>query len=130
MDLIPYINKHKKEKFLFPCSDKHLKSLPGYMRENGMDVTESVIYQTVSSDLSDLRDIYYDMICFFSPSGIKSLYDNFPDFKQKNTRIAVFGPTTAKNAREHDLRVDVEAPKPNMPSMASAIENYLKENGQ
>lgn len=130
MDLVPYINKHKKEKFLFPCSDKHRKELPGYMIEKGMDVTESVIYQTVSSDLSDLRDIYYDMICFFSPSGIKSLYDNFPDFKQNNTRIAVFGPTTAKEAIKAGLRVDVEAPKPNMPSMAAAIENYLKENGQ
>lgn len=130
MDLVPYINKHKKETYLFPCSDKHRKELPGYMRDNGVDVMESVIYETVSSDLSDLKDIYYDMICFFSPSGIKSLYDNFPDFKQNNTRIAVFGPTTAKEARKAGLRVDVEAPKPNMPSMAAAIENYLKENGQ
>ncbi|RMG28882.1 MAG: uroporphyrinogen-III synthase [Bacteroidetes bacterium] len=130
MDLVPYINKHKKEKYLFPCSDKHRRELPGYMREKGIDVTESSIYQTVSSDLSDLRDIYYDMICFFSPSGIKSLYDNFPDFKQNDTRIAVFGPTTAAEARKAGLRVDVEAPKPNMPSMAMAIENYLKENGQ
>lgn len=130
MDLVPAVTKHKKEKFLFPCSSIHRKELPGYMREKGIDITESVIYETVASDLSDLADIYYDMICFFSPSGIKSLYKNFPDFKQNNTRIAVFGPTTAKEAEKAELRIDVMAPKPNVPSMTSAIEQYLKEIGQ
>lgn len=130
MDLVPFINKHKKEKFLFPCSDVHRKELPGYMQDNGMDVTETVIYQTVASDLSDLENIFYDMICFFSPSGLQSLFKNFPDFKQNDTRIAVFGPTTANEARDLGLRVDVEAPKPNMPSMSTAIERYLQEIGQ
>ncbi|MEM6802759.1 MAG: uroporphyrinogen-III synthase [Bacteroidota bacterium] len=129
-DLLPFVSKHKKEKFLFPCSNVHRKELPTQMREKGMDLTEAVIYRTVNADLSDLKDIYYDMICFFSPSGIKSLYKNFPDFEQNNTRIAVFGPTTAKEARSHDLRVDVEAPKPNMPSMTAAIERYLRDIGQ
>lgn len=125
MDLVPFIKKHKKEKFLFPCSNVHRKELPGFMREEGITVTESVIYQTVHSDLSDLKDIYYDMICFFSPSGIQSLFENFPDFQQNYTRIAVFGPTTAKEAEKHNLRIDVQAPRPNMPSMTAAINQYL-----
>lgn len=130
MDLLPYIQKHKKEKFLFPCSDVHRRELPGKMEEMGIDITESVIYRTVASDLSDLEDIFYDMICFYSPSGIQSLYKNFPDFQQNDTRIAVFGPTTAAEARKHNLRIDVEAPRPNVPSMTSAIEAYLKTTGQ
>jgi len=130
IDLMPYVQKHKKEKFLFPCSNVHRRELPVEMLEKGMDLTEAVIYRTVNADLSDLENIYYDMICFFSPSGIQSLYKNFPDFEQNKTRIAVFGPTTAKEARSHNLRVDVEAPKPNMPSMTAAIERYLRDIGQ
>ena len=98
------------------------------MEENGFDYEEAVIYQTVSSDLSDLKGVDYDLIAFFSPSGVTSLLHNFPDFKKKNndTCIAVFGPTTHKAALEAGLRVDIEAPKPNTPSMTSAIEAYLK----
>ena len=92
-----------------------------------MDLTESVIYRTVHADLSDLENIFYDMICFYSPSGIQSLFANFPDFKQNNTRIAVFGPTTRKEAEKHNLRVDVTAPMPNKPSMTMAIESYLRK---
>ena len=99
------------------------------MEEKGMDITESVIYRTVDADLSDLENIFYDMICFFSPSGIKSLYNNFPGFLQNDTRIAVFGPTTSREASGRGLRVDIEAPKPNMPSMTAAIDRYLKEIG-
>ncbi len=128
MDLAPFVKKHKKSKFLFPCSDVHRRELPGYMRENGMDITESVIYQTVASDLSELDATSYDMICFFSPSGIQSLYKNFPDFKQNSTIIAVFGPTTAKEAEKNGLDTAIVAPKPNIPSMTAAIENYLKEH--
>jgi len=128
MDLVPFIKKHKKSKFLFPCSDVHRRELPGYMRENGMDITETVIYQTVASDLSDLDATQYDMICFFSPSGIQSLYKNFPDYTQNNTIIAVFGPTTAKEAEKNGLKTGIVAPKPNIPSMTAAIESYLKEH--
>ncbi|MEH0158706.1 uroporphyrinogen-III synthase [Limibacter armeniacum] len=127
-DLLEIIKKHKKEKFLFPCSDIRKDDIPTFMFENGFDLTEAVLYRTVASDLSDLKDIYYDMIAFFSPSGIKSLFQNFPEFKQNNTRIAAFGPTTAKAVREHDLRLDVEAPLPNAPSMTGAIELYIKEH--
>jgi len=123
MDLVPFIKKHKKSKFLV-----HRRELPGYMRENGMDITETVIYQTVASDLSDLDATQYDMICFFSPSGIQSLYKNFPDYTQNNTIIAVFGPTTAKEAEKNGLKTGIVAPKPNIPSMTAAIESYLKEH--
>jgi uroporphyrinogen-III synthase len=81
----------------------------------------------VPSDLSDLRDVKYDMICFYSPSGVNSLLKNFPDFEQNDTVISVFGPTTAKAAADAGLRIDIQAPKPSMPSMTAAIESYLKE---
>jgi len=80
----------------------------------------------VASDLSDLDNVYYDIIAFFSPSGINSLFVNFPDFKQNDTRIAAFGPTTAKAVLDNNLILDIEAPQPNAPSMTGAIENYIK----
>lgn len=129
-DLLPFILKHKKEKYLFPCSNVHRRELPGLMREKQIELAESMIYRTIHSDLSDLENIFYDMICFFSPSGIESLFSNFPNFKQNDTRIAVFGATTAKEALDHNLRLDVEAPKPNTPSMTAAIEKYLRDIGQ
>lgn len=130
MDLMPFILKHKKEKYLFPCNDTHRKGLPSMMEEKNISVDETVIYRTVDADLSDLEKIFYDMICFFSPAGITSLYNNFPNFKQNDTRIAVFGKTTAAEARKADLRLDVEAPQPEFPSMTAAIEHYLKSIGQ
>jgi uroporphyrinogen-III synthase len=81
----------------------------------------------VASDLSDLSDIFYDIIAFFSPSGIKSLFDNFPNFKQNKTRIAAFGPTTAKAVRDAGLILDIQAPLPNAPSMTGALELYIKK---
>lgn len=126
-ELIDVLSKHKTEKFLFPCSNIRKDDIPNYMRDNDFDYTEATLYKTVASDLSDLADIKYDVIAFFSPSGINSLFVNFPDFKQNNTRIATFGPTTAKAAREADLLVDIEAPLPEAPSMTGAIEVYIKK---
>lgn len=83
------------------------------------------MYKTVISDLSDLADVNYDMLVFFSPSGIESLYHNFPDFKQNKTRIAVWGQSTADAVLKKDLRIDVQAPMPKVPSMKKAIENYM-----
>jgi uroporphyrinogen-III synthase len=97
------------------------------MSKNNIDFTEAIIYHTVAADLSDLRDIKYDVLAFFSPSGIKSLMTNFPDFKQNNTRIAAFGPTTAEAVREENLILDIEAPMPNAPSMTGALELYIKK---
>ncbi|MDL5047651.1 uroporphyrinogen-III synthase, partial [Oscillatoria amoena NRMC-F 0135] len=116
-DLLEILKKHKNEKYLFPCSDIRKSDIPDFLRENGFDFTEAIMYQTVASDLSDLKEVYYDILAFFSPSGISSLLVNFPDFKQNNTRIAAFGPTTAKAVQDAGLILDIEAPLPNAPSM-------------
>ncbi|MBX2897372.1 MAG: uroporphyrinogen-III synthase [Cyclobacteriaceae bacterium] len=125
-DLLEIIKKHKNEKFLFPCSDIRKNDIPDFLAENGFNFTEAVMYQTVAANLSDLKNVYYDILAFFSPSGISSLFVNFPDFKQNNTRIAAFGPTTAKAVRDANLILDIEAPLPNAPSMTGALELYVK----
>lgn len=96
------------------------------LEKGGYKFTSAVFYRTVSSDLSDLKDTKYDIIVFFSPSGIKSLLQNFPDFKQNDTKIASFGASTAQAIREAGLKVDIEAPTPEAPSMTMALEQYLK----
>ena len=126
-DMAEILRKHKGEKFLFPCSDIRKNDIPDFMDGGGFQFTEAVLYRTVPSDLSDLEDVTYDVIAFFSPSGITSLYKNFPDFQQKSTRIAAFGPTTAKAVIDAGLIVDIEAPAPNAPSMAGALELYIKK---
>lgn len=129
-DLLDLIKKHKTEKFLFPCSDKRRNDIPGFTVANDIHLTEAVMYETASSDLSDLTEVFYDIICFFSPSAVKSLFDNFPDFKQNKTRIAALGPTTAKAVMEAGLILDIEAPLPSAPSMTGALEQYVrKANG-
>ena len=126
-DLLEIIKKHKNEKFLFPCSDIRKNDIPDFLRSNGFNFTEAIIYNTVAADLSDLKNVYYDILAFFSPSGINSLFVNFPDFKQNNTRLAAFGPTTAKAVRDAGLILDIEAPLPNAPSMTGALELYIKK---
>jgi uroporphyrinogen-III synthase len=126
-DLLELLKKHKGEKYLFPCSDIRKNDIPDYLRDNGYEYTEAVIYHTVAADLSDLKNVYYDILAFFSPSGINSLYVNFPDFKQNDTRIAAFGPTTAKAVIDAGLILDIEAPLPNAPSMTGALELYIKK---
>ena len=126
--LMDLLLKHKEnEKCLFPCSDIHKKEIPNFLKKNGFSYGVAVIYKTVASDLSDLKDIKYDMIVFFSPAGVKSLYQNFPKFKQNSTRIAAFGPTTSKSIIDAGLRLDVQAPIPQAPSMTMALERYLKK---
>ncbi len=126
-DMLDLLKKHKNEKFLFPCSDIRKNDIPEFMDLNSLHLTEAVLYNTVACDLSDLAEVNYDIIAFFSPSGINSLFVNFPDFKQNKTRIAAFGPTTAKAVRDHNLILDIEAPLPNAPSMTGAIEMYIKK---
>ena len=126
-DLIEILKKHRNEKYIFPCSNIRKDDIPNFLKNDGYNYTEGIIYKTVASDLSDLADVNYDVIAFFSPSGINSLFVNFPDFKQNNTRIAAFGPTTAKAVREAGLNLDIEAPLPNAPSMTGAIELYIKK---
>ena len=126
-ELIPIIKKYKTEKFLLPSSDKLKPEVPKLMNDLGVNWKEATFFTTVVSDLSDLEDVYYDILVFFSPSGIKSLYQNFPEFKQNETRIAVFGNTTVKAAKDKDLRIDIKAPTPEMPSMTMALEKYIIE---
>lgn len=125
-DLLEIIKKHKNEKFLFPCSDIRKNDIPDFLKENGFHFMEAVMYHTVAADLSDLKNVYYDILAFFSPSGINSLFVNFPDFEQKSTRIAAFGPTTSKAVTDANLILDIEAPLPNAPSMTGALELYIK----
>ena len=121
----------KNESFLLPSSDKLKPTVPQILNDLGIKWKQATFYKTVVSDLSDLRDVYYDILVFFSPSGIKSLLENFPDFEQNDTRIAVFGNTTVKAATEQGLRVDIQAPTPETPSMSMALEKYIKEvNGK
>jgi uroporphyrinogen-III synthase len=127
LDLLEVIKKHKTENFLFPCSNKRQKDLPDYMGTNDFKITEAVMYETVSSDLSDLENVFYDVLAFYSPSGITSLMENFPGFKQNNTRIAAFGPTTAQAVKDANLILDIQAPMPNAPSMTGALEQYIKQ---
>lgn len=131
LDLKDALNKHKEsETFLMPCSNLGRKDVANFLRENGFNYQEAVLYKTVASDLSDLKDITYDMLVFFSPLGIKSLYENFPDFKQNNTRIAAFGNSTAKAVLDRDLTINVKAPLPEAPSMTMAIERYLQQSNK
>lgn len=124
-DIAPLIKKYKDEKFLLPASDQLNNEVPSTLDGLKIDWTEGVFYRTVMSDLSDLADVKYDVLVFFSPTGIKSLFKNFPDFTQDNTRIAVFGTTTQKEALDNNLRVDIMAPSPECPSMTMALEQYI-----
>ena len=127
-DLVEVMKKHKKEKFLLPCTDILRDKIPETLELQSIPFTKAILYRTVASDLSDLEDVYYDMLVFFSPGGIESLMKNFPDFKQNTTAIAAFGPTTANAVLKNILRLDVNAPMPNAPSMTAAIELFVKES--
>lgn len=127
LELTDIMKKHKGEKYLLPCTDILRDNIPATLEEQGIPFSKVILYRTVASDLSDLEDVYYDILVFFSPGGIKSLFANFPDFKQNNTAIAAFGPTTASAVINHDLRLDVHAPHPKAPSMVAALELFIKE---
>jgi len=126
-DLVPLIKKHKTEKFILPCSDQVKQSMIDIMNGLQVEWKRAVLFRTVISDLSDLENVFYDVLVFFSPSGIKSLFENFPEFKQNNTRIAVFGNSTVKAAEEAGLKIDIAAPSEETPSMTMALEKYIKE---
>lgn len=129
-DLTEIMKKHKDEKFLVPLSHIHKQEIPELLNKGGFKYTKAILYRTVSSDLSDLKDVNYDILVFFSPSGIKSLLQNFPGFEQNNTVIASFGPTTAKAVEDAGLRLDIQAPTPQAPSMTMALEQYIKKNNK
>lgn len=127
-DLAPYLQKHRNaEKFLLPCSNLGSKPVTEFLDEKEFDYQEAMMYRTVSSDLSDLADITYDVLVFFSPLGIQSLYENFPDFKQNATRIAVYGKSTSQAVEERGLTINIQAPAPDVPSMSMALDKYLQQ---
>ncbi|MDG1774286.1 MAG: uroporphyrinogen-III synthase [Flavobacteriaceae bacterium] len=124
-DLVPLFKKYKEEKYLLPSSDVLKPTVPEALDQLQLDWKRGVFYKTVISDLSDLSDVLYDVLVFFSPSGIESLLKNFPEFKQNNTRIAVFGNSTIKAATDAGLRIDIKAPTPETPSMTMALQKYI-----
>ncbi len=126
-DLVDVMKKHKGEQFLLPCTDILRDKIPITLEEYNYNFSKAILYRTVASDLSDLEDVYYDMLVFFSPGGIESLFKNFPEFKQNDTKIAAFGPTTANAVVKNNLRLDLHAPMPNAPSMTAAIELFVKD---
>ena len=128
--LMELVLKHNEEKFLVPLSDMHKPEIPEQLNKNKINYSIAILYRTICSDLSDLSDVNYDILVFFSPSGIKSLLKNFPDFKQNNTKIAAFGPTTTLAVKKAGLHLDIEAPTSKAPSMTMALEQYITNHNK
>jgi uroporphyrinogen-III synthase len=126
-DLMKILKKHKDETYLLPSSDVLKPDYQKQLDTAKINWTRGILFRTVHSDLSDLDEVFYDILVFFSPSGVQSLFANFPEFIQDETRIATFGSTTLKAASELGLRVDIQAPSPETPSMTMALEDYIKD---
>ncbi|MDR1672999.1 MAG: uroporphyrinogen-III synthase [Bacteroidales bacterium] len=126
-ELLEAMQKHKEEKILLPLSDPHKPEIPKILDKKKYKYTKVILYRTVSSDLSDINIADYDILVYYSPAEIRSLLHNFPAFDQSETRIACFGPATTKAAKEAKLRIDIQAPSPQFPSMTMAIEHHIKE---
>jgi len=126
IDFLNLILLHKTEKYLFPCSDIRKSTIPDFFKKHKLNLVESVMYKTVSADLSDLENVFYDVIVFFSPADIKSLFDNFPNFKQNDTRLAAFGESTQKAIAEYQLVCNIPAPTKDNSSIVKALEIYIK----
>lgn len=129
-DLMDVLKKYKEEKFLLPCSDIHKQDISKMLKTHNIKFDKAVLYRTVCSNLKDLKDVNYDILVFFSPSGITSLFQNFPDFKQRTTKVAVFGNTTAKAAQKAGLTIDIAAPNQEAPSMTMALEQFIKREAK
>lgn len=124
-DVLPHMLKHKTERYLVPQSNVHNDEIKDMMDSKSLTHQECVMYRTVSNDFKPGEAFDYDMLVFFSPSGINSLKKNFPDFNQEEIAIATFGPTTSKAAKDAGLRVDLEAPSPKYPSITAALDDYI-----
>jgi len=124
--LFDVINKHKdNEKFLYPCSESFDSEITNWLKNHACEYATPVLYKIISNDIKDVIARDYDIICFFTPGGVKSLMENFPKFKQNGTRIGVFGANTFKAAEDAGLTLDIKAPLPQAPSMISALDNFL-----
>lgn len=126
-DLIDIITKHKEDNFFVPLSEPHNAEIPDLLGKNGINHTVAILYRTISTQFNNMEDFDYDIIVFYSPSGIKSLKENFPTFQQGDIKIAAFGPTTASAVEAEGLRLDINAPNPKAPSMTMALDDFLKE---
>ncbi len=124
-DIIPLMVKHKNEKYFVPQSDQHTDDFANMLDAKKLNHSEAVMFRTVSNDFGKDEAFDYDMLIFFSPSGISSLFKNFPNYEQGNMAIGTFGPTTAKAAKDAGLRVDLEAPSPKFPSITAALQDYV-----
>lgn len=127
-DLVDVIRKNREEKFLLPASDVHKEQICDFLDAINIKYTKAIMYRTVSANLSDIKNLNeFDIIAFFTPAGINSLKQNFPNFKQGNTRIACFGAATANTLLKNGYRLDIYAPNPKNPSMSGALDQYIKE---
>ena len=129
-DLLPSIVKHNSEKYFVPMSDVHTDEIKDALDAKKIQHTEAVMYRTVSNDFTPEEKFDYDMLLFFSPAGIQSLLKNFPEFDQKNIAIGCFGPATAKAVKDAGLRLDLEAPTVEAPSMTAALDKFIAENNK
>ncbi len=129
-DMVDIMMKHKDDNFLVPISAAHKEEIPELLDKYNFKYTKSILYKTECSDLSDLADVNYDILVFYSPSGIKSLFQNFPNFKQNDTKIASFGDKTARAVEEAGLRLDIKAPAPETPSMTMALESFIERHNK
>jgi uroporphyrinogen-III synthase len=126
-DLIDVIIKHREDNFFVPLSEPHNNEVPELLDKHSIRYTIGTLYKTISADFSDVKEFDYDILVFYSPSGIKSLVENFPGFVQGDVKIAAFGPTTAFAVENEGLRLDINAPNPKAPSMTMALDDFLKE---
>ncbi|OAV67835.1 uroporphyrinogen-III synthase [Bacteroidales bacterium Barb7] len=126
-DFVTPIVKHPKEKYLIPVSDIHKDDLFSLLDAKKINYTKAVIYRTVNNPFAQDAKFDYDMLIFFSPSGISSFLENFPDFKQEDIKMGCFGAATAKAVKDAGFRLDVEAPTPEATSMVAALDQYLKK---
>ena len=126
-DLIEIIIKHREDNYFVPLSEPHNAEIPELLDKNTIKYTIGTMYKTISTDFSKEKDFDYDILVFYSPSGIKSLRENFPGFVQGEIKIAAFGPTTAVAVENEGLRLDINAPNPKAPSMTMALDDFLKD---
>lgn len=127
-ELITVMKKHSSEKYLLACTDVHNDDIINLLEANKLNFNKGIMYKTVSNDFTEDEPFDYDMLVFFSPSGIASLKKNFPNFQQEEIVIATLGKTTAQAVLDAGLRLDIEVPQPEFPSITMAIDHFIKEN--
>lgn len=131
--LFDVINKHKEnEKFMYPCSENQQDNeIVGWLKNHNCEFVTPYMYRTISTDVKTKLAVHeFDVICFFTPSGVKSLKENFPDYTQNGTFIGAFGSNTLRAVEEAGLSLNIKAPEPQVPSMTAALERFLTEKAK